>query len=174
MTSGTIASVSLSWTASTHSGPIAFYRVYSAPASTGVYTLAVNNVAGTAATVSNLAQGTVYNFEVSSVDTSGNESVLSDPLAVKTYSIPIVSFSATSSVNSATGVAAHLLTLQLYATGNPTATTYSIVSGGSAYPGLTLDSVTGVVTWTPPDNLAGQGRTAITFGATHAGGTGTL
>ena len=140
-----------------------------APVSTGVYTLAVNNVTGTAATVTALAQGTNYTFEVSSVDTSRNESVLSAPLAVKTYSIPIVSFS------SATGVAAHQLTLQLYATGgNPTATTYSIVSGGSAYPGLTLNAVTGVVTWTPPDNLANTGRTAITFGATNAGGTGIL
>ena len=175
VTSETIASVSLSWTASTNSGPIAFYRVYSAPASTGVYTLAVNNVAGTAATVSSLAQGTVYNFEVSSVDTSGNESFLSAPLAVKTYSIPSVSFSATKLVSSATGVAAHVLTLRLYATGgNPTATTFSIVSGGSAYPGLTVNAVTGVVTWTPPDSLANTGRTAIVFGATNAGGTGTL
>ena len=173
LVSETTTSVTLSWNASTNSGPIASYRIYGAPAATGVYSLLVNNVVGTSGVATGLAQGTNYNFKVTSVDTSGHESAVSTPLVVQTWSIPSVRLN--TQFNQGTIVARHTGTFQLLATGNPAAiTSYSILSAPAYYNGLTINSQTGVITWTPPDKDPNGGAPGIIFGATNAAGTGSV
>jgi len=80
VSSGTVTStrVSLSWAASTdNSGSVAGYKIYR----NGTY---LTSVATTAFTDTNLAYNTVYRYQISSYDSSNNESARSSEIQVTT------------------------------------------------------------------------------------------
>src|SRR5262249_54094156 len=126
------------------------------------YTL-LGTVTDTAATVVGLTPNHNYTFTVTAFDTSGNQSGFSSPyVAITTPSLPTF-FSPTGRTSIA---ANHPINRQVPAYGNPSAMTYSVVSGPAD---LAIDPNTGRVNWTPtPDEV---GTYPVTFRATNAAGS---
>ena len=77
-TAQTDTTVDLSWTAATDNTAVTNYKVYKG----GVLESTLGNVLSYQ--VTGLTAATAYNFTVTALDASGNESVASDPLAINT------------------------------------------------------------------------------------------
>jgi hypothetical protein len=161
-------SVTLSWNPSTDDVAVAGYDVYQAvwhtvSHSSGYWTYGLRGTAtDTTVTVGGLNPLNTYIFTVTAFDTSNNQSGYSTPyLAVTTTSAPVISTNGQTSV-----VANHASGLQVFATGNPSTITFSVVSGPA---GLSINPNTGVVTWTPTADQVGTDP--VTFEATNAIGT---
>ena len=160
----------LSWDPSTDNVAVAGYNVYHAvwhvvSHSSGywTYTLAATVTdPTTTATIGGLTPFHSYTFTVTAFDTSNNQSAYSTPyVSATTTSAPVVSSNGSTSV-----VANHPSGLRLFASGNPPAITFSVVSGPA---GLSIDPNTGVVSWTPTADQVGPN--AVTFEATNAIGS---
>jgi chitinase len=148
-------SVTLTWAPSTDDVAVAGYKVYTAvfvhnPRGSGgtwFYTLRAT-VSDTTATIGGLAPNQSYQFTVTAFDTSNNQSGYSTPyVGVTTTEPPVFG----TPIGSTTVVANHSINLQVYAFGNPSAITYSVLSGPAD---LTIDPTNGRVSWAPtPDEV---------------------
>jgi N-acetylneuraminic acid mutarotase len=161
-------SATLTWNPSTDDVAVAGYNVYQAvwhgyPHGGGYWTYGLRATAtGTTVTVGGLNPLNTYTFTVTAFDTSNNQSGYSTPyLSVTTTSAPVISTNGQTSV-----VANHPISLQVFAAGNPSAITFSVVSGPA---GLSINPNTGVVTWTPTGDQVGTNP--VTFEATNAIGS---
>jgi hypothetical protein len=171
-------SATISWGASTDNVALASYSVYwnyttGHSGRGGGYTYhsileATTDGSTTSATITGLKQNASYTFYVKAKDVAGYSSGFSAGVSVIPGAVPY-NLSATE-VGSPTYapisiVANHPLSVQLSATSFP-AITYSIVSPPV---GMSVNPVTGLVTWTP--TASNVGTTNVTFQATNTFGT---
>ena len=205
VTNITDTTVSLSWTASTGPVPIAGYRIFDGGAGIPLSTATpvVDNITGTTATVTNLLPNTRHIFAVKSFDAEGSNSII--PIINGVFSvvdITTVSLPTLSHVGAFPGFAEQVvaivgesLTVVSPASLSTISKDYVISSGGVPLPtlsvqsgpvGMTVDSATGIVSWTPvigvPGNYSAtirgtnpQGFTDFTFNYTlYTAGTDLL
>jgi hypothetical protein len=173
-------SATISWGASTDNVPITGYSVYwiysvgHSGRGGGVTTYhileATTNGSTTSATISGLTQNKTYSLYVRASDSAGYVSGYSAPVVVTPGASPanfaaVVGGYRTYAIST---VANHELDVQLTATSFP-AITYSIVNPPA---GMTLNSTSGLVTWTP--GASNLGTTSVTFEATNTFGSVTL
>ena len=170
-------SADLVWDAATdNTGVVDHYNLYSVqrtprrrfrPSRT-FYVLEQENLTTTSTMVTGLTPLTLSKYVVRAVDELGNESMNSNVLEVNTESPPILRFSSSNlNVNGQVDVIANnALNLRIFSQANPTAM-FSLVSvTGSTDPTtMSIDPVTGVVSWTPV--AADVGVTSATFRATN-------
>ena len=187
ITGNTQGSITLSWTAPAASQvPIVGYRIYESTA-TGLL-LRVDNITDTFATVAGLLPNTVHNFYVVSFDANLNQSFLVAAPTVTTVTSPILFHNATAFPRAVGGgfyaeslVAVIGDRLMLISTDahSPAGVNYVISFSGSPAPtfslvtapaGMTIDPVTGVVTWTSVSGPVGT-FTATARGANSEGFT---
>lgn len=171
-------SITVSWNASTDPNVVA-YNVYLRtfihnPKGSGghyVYGLAAGNVTGTSVTIGGLSQGVSKTYVVAALDAAGLESPYSAAASGTTY------FPATLQPDFLWGGAVYSspvpvtygqsVQITLLGNGNPSPT-YTVVSGPGS---VSVDPVTGVVTYTPGPNEVGQ--IAVTYQAANSTGSGT-
>jgi hypothetical protein len=174
-------SATISWGASTDNVPVTGYSVYwiyttghsGRGGGTTVHTIleATTNGSTTSATLSGLTQNTTYSLYVNAKDSAGYVSGYSRPIYVTPGAAP--SGLTAAMVGSAPSyslavVANHTLSVQLSASSFP-AITYSIANPPG---GMTVDPVSGLVSWTP--GASNVGTTNVTFQATNTFGTTAL
>jgi N-acetylneuraminic acid mutarotase/chitodextrinase len=176
VTGQTQSSVSLAWSVpATTPVPIAGYRVYGYSPTTFQLVILVDNITGTTATVNGLLPNTSYQFYVASFDAASNSSFLVAAPRVITSSLPTLfhtqafvrppsygggffpeTLSAVNGGNlmlvSADAHSSAPVNYVVSATGMPQPT-FSMVSGPA---GMTIDAVTGVVSWTNVDSPVGM------------------
>jgi N-acetylneuraminic acid mutarotase len=177
-------SVSLSWGASTDNVGVTGYSVYwiytvgHSGRGGGITTytiLEASTTGATSVTINGLTQNKSYNLYVQAHDAAGNRSLYSSPINVIPGAAPY-NFTAAQVSGGVTGqtayafsiVANHLLTLKLSSTSFQ-APVYSIVSPPT---GMTINSSSGVVLWTP--GAANLGTSSVTFQSTNQFGTTSL
>ncbi len=158
VTSISTTTAQLSWTASTDNTEVKSYSVYEVRR-TGfhgihtTYTAIQSNITGTTTTVIGLTPGSIKNYAVAAFDGSGNKSFYSNRLSVTQWLVP--TYVAPSTALNFT--AKHPLAFTVSANGNPSPT-LSLISGPQ---GLTFDSLTKTVSWTPPSTAAGAATIVI-------------
>jgi hypothetical protein len=169
----TISSLTLSWNASYDPIGVAGYTVYHfyqtghsgrGGGITNHYD-PVLTVTGTRGTVTGLASGASYTYVVSAFDSSGLHSYYSNFATGTTYTLPTFTGNPAGTTYKLT--ARHAFFLALTATGNPTDFSYSILNPPT---GMTVNSTSGAVSWTPPDSYVGT--TNVTFRVSSSAGTG--
>jgi hypothetical protein len=173
-------SATISWGASTDNVAVTSYSVYwiyvtGHSGRGGGYTThtvleATTNGSTTTATITGLIQNKTYSLYVRATDAAGSTSGLSRVIYVTPGAAPAgLSAAEAGSVQYAFyDVANHQMAVQLSASSFP-AITYSIVSPPT---GMTVDPVSGLVTWTPSASYVGT--TNVTFQATNTFGTSAL
>jgi hypothetical protein len=167
-------SATISWGASTDNVPIASYSVYwiytyghsGRGGGITTYTIleATTNGSTTSATISGLTQNKGYTFYVKAKDSAGYSSAYSPGISVVPGAAPtglMLGTVGSTGYASLSVVANHQFQAQLKASSFP-AITYSVVNPPS---GMTVDPVSGIVTWTP--TAANVGTTSVTFQATN-------
>jgi hypothetical protein len=173
-------SVTVAWTPpATTSVPVVGYRVFEWVAAIGFVTK-FDNTPGTSATVIDLLANSAHLFYVCSLDADGNQSLITGPLQVTTNSLPVLFHN--SAFPRAVGGGVYAETLSAVIGGSltlvsseahSTAPVNYVISGAglpaptfslvTAPAGMTIDPVTGVVTWTSVSGPVG------TFTATARG-----
>jgi hypothetical protein len=173
-------SATISWGASTDNVPVTGYSVYwiyttGHSGRDGGYTThtileATTNGSTTTATISGLTQNKTYALYVKATDSAGYSSGYSHPVNVTPGAAPsgLTVLVTGSPQYSLSDVANHQLSVQLSASSFP-AITYSVASPPA---GMTVDPVSGLVTWTP--SASSVGTTNVTFQATNTFGTTAL
>lgn len=149
----TVSSITLTWNSSTDNIGVAGYKLYEYVKVNPYYSywvLRINNITDVKVTVSGLQSGTNHKYAVSAYDAIGNESLKSIIVDSTTYKAPTAYHPNSGSVYAIVG---QTFTYNVDAVGNPTPT-FSIVTGPN---GMTIDTNTGIVSWTP---LAGDEGTA--------------
>lgn len=179
-TGGTQSSVSMAWTPPAASSlPVAGYRVFEWVAAIGFVTK-FDNIPDTTATVTGLLSNSAHLFYVCSLDANGNQSPILGPLQATTNSLPALFHN--SAFPRAVGGGVYNETLSavigsnmmlVSAEAHSTAPVNYVISGaGSPAPtfslvnapaGMTIDPVSGLVTW---NNVSGP---VGTFTATARG-----
>ncbi|HEV3025184.1 MAG TPA: putative Ig domain-containing protein [Pirellulales bacterium] len=174
-TAATTSSLTLSWDASTDPAGVTGYTIYhwyeTGHSGRGggitIHQDPVLTVTGTTGTVSGLASGATYSYDVRAFDAAGLYSGYSIVVSHETYVLPsFTGFAAGSTFNL---TAKHAFSTTLTATGYPTDFSYSIVNPPT---GMTVDAASGTVSWTPPDSYVGT--TDVTFQVTSSAGSGTI
>lgn len=171
ITSNTQNTIALSWTApATSQVPIVGYRIFEST-STGLL-LRVDNITDTFATVTGLLPNTIHLFYVVSFDTNGNQSFPTLAPTVTTATTPTLFHNSAfpravgggfyaESLVAVIGDSLMLISTEAHSSagvnyvisssGLPTST-FSLVTAPA---GMTIDPVTGVVTWTPVSGPVG-------------------
>ena len=164
--------ISLTWNASTDNVGVTSYDLYVVTSAGGkggshrVYTRIASGIPGPSYTVTGLRPDSSYNYAVTAFDAAGNQSGYSNTVAGTTTSVPVVYYFSNSGFGGPISVVADFqISLGLYAYGNPSVFTYSIVSGPT---GMTIDQ-TGKVLWTPTPSKVGT--TSATFAVKNTTGT---
>ncbi len=164
----TQTSVTLAWDASADHVGVGYYRLWEYVRinrfSSG-YRLVADNIMGLSATVSGLTAGSSHKYSVSAVDTLGNQSARTPSLLVKTLQPPTAYHPVSSSGQVVAAIVGQLFTYEVDALGEPPPT-FSLVSGPE---GMTVDTVTGTVRWTPAPGQ--EGTATATVRATNSEGT---
>jgi hypothetical protein len=164
-------SVTLSWNAATDNRGVASYEVLEGyrtgwRGSKTAYRVVQTGITATTATITGLAPLSSHKYVVRAVDALGNKSINSNQVVATTQSAPTLRYYVNGTINGAVSSKAnHLLTIQLTATANPAAS-FSLVSGPAT---MTVDSVTGLLQWTP--SAADVGPQTVTVAATNSVGT---
>jgi hypothetical protein len=176
-----VTSATISWGASTDNVPVTGYSVYwiyttGHSGRGGGYTThtileATTDGSTTSVTIAGLTQNKSYSLYVKAKDSAGYSSGYSGPVYVTPGAAP--SGLSAAVVGSAPHypisiVANHPLSIQLSASSFP-AITYSIASPPA---GMTVDPVSGLVSWTP--GASNVGTTNVSFRATNTFGTTAL
>ena len=151
-TSISTTTAQLSWTASSDNTAVKSYSLFEVRR-TGfhgihtTYSVIQSNIIGTTTTVTGLTPGSTKNYAVAAFDGSGNKSLYSNHLSVTQWLAPTY-VSPSTALNF---TAKHPLSFTVSANGTPSPT-LSLISRPR---GLTFDSLTKTVSWTPPSTAAG-------------------
>ena len=162
-------SISLKWNASTDNVGVTSYDLYLVTVvgrGYRVYTRIASGIPGPSYTVTGLQPDTSHTYVVTALDAANNQSGYSNSVVGTTTSVPVVNYFSNNGYDGAVSVVADFpIYLALYAYGNPSVFTYSIVSGPT---GMTIDQ-TGKVQWTPTASQVGT--TSATFEVKNTTGT---
>ena len=166
----TQTSVTLSWLPQGSAVPIAGYRIYEFI--NGQFALRLDGISGNSATVTGLLTNTTHTFYVVSVDAISNQSPFTAQVTFKTISLPapfhtpVFAPPFTEQVVAVVGDKLMLISPEAHSAAGAdylvSATNFPqpVFSIAAGPPGMTVDPVTGKVTWTPVTAPAG------TFNAT--------
>ena len=163
-TGATQNSITLSWTPpATSSLPVAGYRVFEYVTGIG-YVTKFDNIPNTTATVTGLLANSAHLFAVCSLDADGNQSLITGVVQLTTNSLPVLFHNSAFPRAVGGGVYAETLSAVIggsmtlvSAEAHSTAPVNYVISGAglpaptfslvTAPAGMTIDPVTGVVTW---------------------------
>ncbi len=165
VTTVTQTSVTLSWAASAGPLPILGYRIYNIDIATGTTTLSLNGITGTSATVTNLLPNSRHFFRIASYDALIESAIpLTNQLDVTTNSPPSITRVSTA-VEKIVAVIGQPLMVIVPAQNSTVGQNYVLSTGGTPKPtlsvlsgpaGMSVDSLTGVVSWNPVDGIPGD------------------
>ncbi len=155
----TQTTITLTWNAATDNVGVAGYRLYEYvrfnPFSSQ-WVLRVDNIGAETTTVSGLEPGSTHQYAVTAFDAAGNESERSATLEVRNLQPPTAYHPSSGSNESVYAIVGELFTYDVDATGVPIPT-FSLVDGPA---GMSVDTISGVVMWTPAPGDVG-GVTAV-------------
>jgi chitodextrinase len=162
VTNVTQTSVTLSWTASVSPVPILGYRIYDVDIAGQRTTLSVDAITGTSATVTNLLPNSRHFFYLVSYDALIQSSLIQ--MDVTTNSLPAI-VRVTTAVEKIVAIIGEPLMVIVPAQNSTVGQNYVLTTGGTPKPtlsvlsgpaGMSVDSVTGLVSWTPTTGIPGN------------------